>query len=226
MRGGIGHPTTSQHDKLVELLDEIQEELHDDVELHRLLTSDLGAPLPLHISLSRPLSLPTAEKDVFLEKVSGAIQNSGLGEFIVLPQGLAWYRSPDSERTFLILRVSSNGSVSDHKKNPNPELMGLLTRCNTTAALFKQPVLYQRNQSDPVGNAFHVSIAWTFDLPNDELSLKTLKLFKQKRFADIRSWEIGVSGVKAKIGNVVNHIPLKEHRQIGSLSTGSGPFFT
>ncbi|KPM39402.1 hypothetical protein AK830_g7134 [Neonectria ditissima] len=204
------HPTTAQYAVLADLINDIKAELGSDVELHNFLTSELGSPLPLHISLSRPLSLSTADKDVFLEKITHAIRGSAIAPFTVSPNGLVWFRSPDSNRTFLVLRIDSSpprtgGDASG--TNPNPELMSLLTRCNATVTAFGQPALYQRDQKGPAGNAFHISIGWTFDQPDDRAALKTQQLFKQVKFS-FESWEIGVAGVKAKIGNVVNHIAL------------------
>jgi hypothetical protein len=205
-----GHPTIAQHDLLVGLLDEVVAELNGAVDLKNFLTSELGAPLPLHISLSRPLALPTADKDAFLERVTGAIERGGMAPFAVAPRGLAWYSSPDSDRTFLILRVATmaDEGEGDGLRPENPELMSLLTRCNSVAAMFGQPPLYQKNRSEAVGSAFHVSVGWSLSLPGEELALRALRRFKSSRFDDMRSWKIDVSGVKAKIGNVVHHIPL------------------
>ncbi|KAH6884550.1 hypothetical protein B0T10DRAFT_132214 [Thelonectria olida] len=198
------YPTAMQHRLLCDLLDDIQAHL-DEVELHNFLISDLGAPLPLHISLSRPLSLPTHDKDTFLEKITHTLRASTVHAFTVRPQALFWFRSPDSNRTFLVLRVGSN---LEDEKNLNPELLGLLTRCNEIAKAFSLPALYQKGQTELVGNAFHISIGWTFDHPSDSTSMETLKLLNQAKFEPIRAWEIDVAGVKAKIGNVVNHIAL------------------
>lgn len=213
----IGHPTNEQHDLLVKLLEEIEEELEGRVKLENFLTSDLGAPLPLHISLSRPLSLTTSNKDAFLDKITETIRNSAVSPFYVAPRGLAWYKSPDSDRVFLIVRVTSeNGSTSNDKKEPNPELMTLLTKCNYVAARFDQPSLYQQRASkakdelSSAGSAFHVSIAWTFDVPGEEPGLRGINVFKRRRYNGMRRWEIDVSAIKAKIGNVVHHIPLKQ----------------
>ncbi|OAQ78086.1 hypothetical protein VFPFJ_10118 [Purpureocillium lilacinum] len=210
------HPSPEQHDLLEELVARVEEVLDKDIVLHNFLTSDLGAPLPLHISLSRPLSLPTADKDAFLERLTQSIRTSATEPFAVRPNSLAWYKSPDSERTFLILRVETR------KHGANPELMTLLTRCNTVSALFKQPALYQMHHSEAADSAFHVSIGWTFGLPDEETSLKVLKLFKEKRFRAMHAWEIAVPGVKAKIGNVVTHIPLGgQQRADGKPRAGS-----
>lgn len=119
------------------------------------------------------------------------------------PSGLAWYRSPDSDRTFLVLRVATSGTQDDAAP-ANAELVALLTRCNAVATRFGQPALYQGGRGEAVGTAFHVSIGWTFGLPGEE----ALRLFTRARFRGVRAWEIEVSGVKAKIGNVVSHVSL------------------
>lgn len=178
-----------------------------DTEIHRLLSSDLGSPLPLHISLSRPLSLSTAEKDDFLERVTGVIGNSGLEAFCVNPKGLAWFKSPDSDRAFLIIRVDSEKGRLSGKEN-NPELMSLLNSCNSVAGRFGKPLLYQMNSNDDASSAFHLSIAWTFGMPYGDKPVEALDLFNKEGIREATSWNVEVSGVKAKIGNVVNNISL------------------
>ncbi|KAF4426703.1 snrna phosphodiesterase [Fusarium austroafricanum] len=223
------HPTTTQHGLLTTLMADIEKEVSSEIKLHNFLTSELGSPLPLHISLSRPLSLTTGNKDEFLDRITETFNNSGVTPFVVRPQGLAWYRSPDSDRTFLILRVASGpGHELDCKKavRPlNPELTTLLTKSNTVATHFGQPPLYQAKPSadtkEPVGSAFHISIGWTFHIPVDEISLKTLHLFRQSKFDDIRKWEISVAGIKVKIGNAVNHVALKPTGRSGTSSKSS-----
>lgn len=213
----IGHPSAEQHDLLVRLLGAIEAEIGSGVRLTKFLTSDLGAPLPLHISLSRPLTLTTANKDAFLEKLESTIRSHPISGFSVVPGGLAWYKSPDSERLFLIIRVVTSpshtkvppSSASEVPGAPNPELAALLRRCNGVGSLFDQPRLYQKTASDMnIGAAFHVSVAWTFDVPSPVDSLRSLTVFKEARFKEMPKWEIDVSGVKVKIGNVVHHVPL------------------
>ncbi|PNY28350.1 U6 snRNA phosphodiesterase [Tolypocladium capitatum] len=215
------HPTKAQHDTLDELVGLVGAELGDDVELHSSLTSDLGAPLPLHISLSRPLSLPTADKEAFLEKLTHALGGGGADAFAVRPGGLAWYPSPDSGRTFLTLGVATSGTHGDaepagddpaNAEPTNAELTALLRRCNAVATLFDQPPLYQGKRGEAVGSAFHVSIGWTFGLPDEQAARRALRLPGRARFRGLRAWAIEVSGVKAKIGNVVSHIALARCR--------------
>lgn len=199
------------------MLQDIEKELNGEIELHHFLTSDLGAPLPLHISLSRPISLPSADKDRFYENLESSLHASGIRPFTVTPRGLAWYSSPDSNRTFLIIRVTTHDSSTNDMTAPNPELLALLRRCNTVAATFGQPPLYQQTKNEPVGTAFHVSIAWSFGLPQEVTSLRTLKVLKKRQFADVRQWEIDVSAIKVKIGNVVHHVALsRSSRDVGA----------
>lgn len=94
-------------------------------KLTSILTSDLGSPLPLHISLSRPIVLRTEEKDAFLERVTdelggGNSNNSskkGGKAFELGVHDLSWHRSPDSDRSFLVLRVRSTPTSSTRKRN-------------------------------------------------------------------------------------------------------------
>lgn len=73
-----GHPTQAQHEALSSLVDTAREKLGRGKGLTSLLESDLGAPLPLHVSLSRPLALTTAQKDDFLARLEGAIRGCGV----------------------------------------------------------------------------------------------------------------------------------------------------
>jgi hypothetical protein len=50
----------------------------DGLSLHSLLTSDLAAPLPLHVSLSRSIGFATERKHDFVVSVERAIQSSGI----------------------------------------------------------------------------------------------------------------------------------------------------
>jgi hypothetical protein len=49
-----------------------------NVKIHSFLTSDLGAPLPLHISLSRPIGFATQQKEDFVTSLDRAIKTSGI----------------------------------------------------------------------------------------------------------------------------------------------------
>ncbi|EGY15251.1 hypothetical protein VD0002_g6841 [Verticillium dahliae] len=227
------HPTTEQHALLVEFLDAAQKQLGTTHRLHSFLTSDLNAPLPLHISLSKSLSLTTANKDAFLDALTSSLRPTSAavkGPFTVSPSGLAFYKSPDSDRAFLVLRVA------DPKAKPpipgtsaNPQLRELLRRCNTVASSRGLPTLYasrdqveaaNKGEADAeadalVDNAFHVSIAWTFALPDEEMCIRTYRIFRAPSFKKLRNWEVRVSGVKVKIGNVVTHVLLGNGKVAG-----------
>ncbi|KAL7939761.1 hypothetical protein V8C35DRAFT_287600 [Trichoderma chlorosporum] len=202
------HPLADEHEKLVQLVCRVNEHIGGRAKLHSFLTSDLGAPLPLHISLSRPISLSTSNKDVFLDKISSALQACAVPQFSVSPKRLRWYKSPDSNRTFLILQVGSSQASSSAGALSNPDLMRLLNACNDMVQSFNQPILYQNKGEDSADEAFHISIGWALDLPVDADANKSLEMFGDEEFQAIKSWLISVSGVKVKIGNVVSHLSL------------------
>ena len=199
------------------------------MELHSFLTSELGTQLPLHISLSRPLSLTTADKDSYLDKIRETISTGVIAPFVVRPVGLAWYKSPDSERTFFVLRTEEalhTAETKNGKAKANPSLMNLLAKCNRTAVLFGEPPLYQRKEStradEHAHGAFHISIGWTLGSTDEETCIKVLQLFKNKEFRQIRNWEVEVTGIKVKIGNTISHVSLAtRHEKRGSESLDS-----
>lgn len=185
------HPLSAQHAILTSLVSALAHESPAAGDaavggLTSFLTSDLGAPLPLHISLSRPFVLRTEEKDAFHEELVQKIENScccssssgsssggvgggrgrgrgghsGMGSFALRVDGLGWFRSPDAERSFLVLRVCSSSATSTPAaaatslaksgkreqggRTRNPELVGLLSACNAVVGAYGQPMLYAR----------------------------------------------------------------------------------
>lgn len=132
------HPTAQQHALLTGLLDDLRStrsSLSNDDDggllslssssssetansITSFLTSDLGSPLPLHISLSRPIVLRTEERDAFLEQITDALRgwhpsgSNSKRSFDLGVHELSWHRSPDSDRSFLVLRVRSSNIVS------------------------------------------------------------------------------------------------------------------
>lgn len=50
----------------------------NSMTIHSLLRSDLGAQLPLHVSLSRPVVLRTEQRYEFIEIYRTAIHNSNV----------------------------------------------------------------------------------------------------------------------------------------------------
>ncbi|KAI1170007.1 U6 snRNA phosphodiesterase Usb1 [Nemania sp. FL0916] len=142
------HPTTAERALLTTLLSTLESKLtpsshsspspspslSSSPQIISFLTSDLGAPQPLHISLSRPIVLSTAQKDRFLADLEARIRASGIAPFILEPMALSWHRADASARSFLVLRVrgssssdGDNGSaqgvdiVRGKKKNKNDE---------------------------------------------------------------------------------------------------------
>ncbi|KAK2014920.1 hypothetical protein LZ32DRAFT_181092 [Colletotrichum eremochloae] len=213
------HPDADQHSLLSAFLDQVKPLLGSQ-KLYPLLTSDLNAPLPLHISLSRPLSLATAQKDPFLSSLASSL-TAATRNFTLSPRGVGFFKSPDSDRAFLVLRIADPAASRDSASTSgkNPQLRTLLTRCNAVALRFNHPALYQVHATELVDDAFHVSIGWTFGLPPEDACLQTYALLKQPEFHRIRQWRIEVTGVKVKIGNVVTNVPLKPPSNGGKKST-------
>lgn len=72
-----GNPSRTEYALLGSLLEQYQEHLKRDdsaLEVKSLLRSDLGALLPLHVSLSKPVVLTTDEKSAFADIFEDAIQ--------------------------------------------------------------------------------------------------------------------------------------------------------
>ena len=231
------HPSPDDHAYLAGLVDRLRARLGDGFGLNSFLVSDLGAPQPLHISLSRPFVLTTAEKEIFLDRVVSDLGASDIHPFELRCRGLEWHRTAESNRSFLVLRLreleapppaaarAERDTTKDHPPaagaNSNPRLAGLLRKCNASVRAFGQPELYQwattqsRNNGPEAGvgvdDAFHVSIAWSFAEPDDSVRRRTAELFEESQSAAAAdAIGIPVDGVKAKIGNLVTHIPLPE----------------
>lgn len=130
--------------------------------------------------------------------------------FSVKPTALRFFKSPDSNRTFLVLKVHPPAPTSPSTSNvphPNP-LSALLSKCNAVAEAFSLPLLYSHKTGVDEG-AFHLSLAWTLDAISEDERAHTERLLEQLLDdAGARGWEIRVEGVKVKIGNVVTHVPL------------------
>ncbi|KAI5864808.1 hypothetical protein GGS23DRAFT_595504 [Durotheca rogersii] len=240
------HPTAAQLATLGALLAALRPAL--GLPLTSFLTSELGAPQPLHVSLSRPIALATAHKDAFLERLRARVQRAA-PPFDLAPVALAWHRARDSERSFLVLRVasassssssplssSSSFSFSSSSSSPppkNPELARLLRHCNALVAEFQQPPLYAGADADADApdDAFHVSIAWSFAAPTPEVRRRTQEVFAAPAEAAaaavsplrdaVLAMRVPVRGLKAKIGNVVTHIALPAPGAASAGSAGS-----
>ncbi|KAI1448621.1 U6 snRNA phosphodiesterase Usb1 [Annulohypoxylon stygium] len=228
------HPPPPQLHTLTSFLAALQPALSPlSVSLTSFLTSDLGVPLPLHISLSRPIVLSTAQKDRFLEDLVAHVKGCGIAPFELAPVGLEWHRTQESERSFLVLRVACADAASrlqattlgenkegdssptsnlegetPLKQQQNPQLTSILQHCNVLVQEYSQPPLYAY-KADNGDTAFHISITWSFAPPTPEVRRRTEEVFSRHTTRDeIRGLRVCVDGIKAKIGNVVTHVPL------------------
>ncbi|QDS67855.1 hypothetical protein FKW77_007608 [Venturia effusa] len=219
------HPTPSETSILNSLIAKAGV-LKIDSGIHSLLLSDLSAPLPLHISLSRSLVLKTEQRDGFLQRVASNLRDAMVRPFTVGYSKLEWYPNHDKTRWFLSL------SVAAPKQN---ELNRLLDACNQAAASTHQPKLYvpsdgaaipesdskkQKTSNAHTGSEkavstdsvsipdcsdfFHVSLAW---------SLSSQQLDEEAWASDASQNAFKRLGttfdvVKVKIGNVITPIAL------------------
>ncbi|RYP54794.1 hypothetical protein DL768_000522 [Monosporascus sp. mg162] len=205
---------------------EIRSSISPSTEILSFLNSDLGAPQPLHISLSRPIVLSTSQKDGFLEQLIATVKKSGIQPFDVAPRALSWHRTAESERSFLVLRVANKvrGTTAheDAKTGPsNPELASLLGRCNGLVTEYGQPSLYApkalEGSNTALHDAFHISVAWSLAEVDADLRERTEEVFSKPEFRDaVGAMCVHVDGIKAKIGNVVTYVALPMRGKIRS----------
>lgn len=188
--------------------------------------NDLGVPLPLHVSLSRPLALRTEQKDQFAQALKAAISGCGVRPFRVSFEELRWHPNEDSTRWFLVLRVAEE----------NHELSKLLDACNGIAADHNQPELYadggesssskqpspeDRKRKSHSTDKFHISIAWSLSAPPN--ASPTLERQKQVPAEDadlpgsVRDLKVQFSEVKIRIGQDVTSLPLTAKRRRSSV---------
>jgi len=204
-----------------------------DLKIHSFLTSDLGAPLPLHISLSRPIGFSTEQKDDFVASLDRTIKSSFIRLFDVSFAGLDWVPNFENTRWFLVLRVQKPDSDALNK---------LLHISNTVVQEYGQPPLYSKpttikSDSKPrthsgkrraithnavslyanmedLSSAFHISIAWTLTGPSQEL-LELTKSVTRRHFDAIKQIQVVVEEIKAKVGNAVTSMPLPKSVTLG-----------
>jgi U6 snRNA phosphodiesterase len=149
----IGRPTSRQTADLSALVSALNASngLSDTNEPHSLLQTPLGAPAPLHISLSRALSIPTASRAPFEDKVRRCIRNEGVRHFVLRPNGrIGWFGNEEGGRWFLVLGVTTSWEDDLAEEAPTPEgrtttdeaLTKLLRAANTAARALELPELY------------------------------------------------------------------------------------
>ncbi|CZT17819.1 uncharacterized protein RCC_03655 [Ramularia collo-cygni] len=192
-------PEKNQQIVLENLVSSIQDKETEGKKIHTLLENDLGVQLPLHISLSRPLTLKTAQKDKFLADLKTAISTTGVRGFAVTPNKLTWHPNEDGTRWFLVLSLI---------RPENNELQKLLDVCNKLAGEAGQPLLYQGSKSREVDDGkFHLSVAWSLT-PQEEGEVDVATGIKEK----LKGLKIELGEVKARIGQDVTSIPLRKRR--------------
>ncbi|KAJ5971249.1 uncharacterized protein N7479_001167 [Penicillium vulpinum] len=181
--------------------------------VHSLLHSDLGAQLPLHISLSRPVILRTEQRVSFTEALQKAIHDSHVLSFDVQPDTLYWSSNYEKTRCFLVLGV---------QRPKHDGLNRLLKVSNDILARFGQPSLYATSStqgkqtnvsfhdrsgmlsSDDFSGCFHISLAWSLSEPGPKERERVAGIDLQA----LREIRVEFDSVKAKIGNIVGSIPL------------------
>ncbi|TVY83516.1 U6 snRNA phosphodiesterase [Lachnellula suecica] len=230
------YPATAEHGSLSKLISSLKDKLPpgEATKAHSLLTSDLGAPLPLHISLSRPIGFATEQKDDFVSSLETAIKSSGIRPFVVTCSGLDWVANFEKTRWFLVLRI--------HKPDADG-LNKLLHVCNSAVQDYGQPPLYAKGTAtkgegkaksargtikgkmtnqfsskahwsdlQDVSDAFHISIAWTLGSPSQEL-LHSTESTSTDCFKDFAQARVNINEIKAKVGNAITSMPLQTNIQ-------------
>ncbi|KAH8725276.1 U6 snRNA phosphodiesterase Usb1 [Phaeosphaeriaceae sp. PMI808] len=190
------------------------------------LESELGAPVPLHISLSRTLQIRTEDKDTFLDTVKSSLQRTAVHSFRIGFRSLRWVSNFDRNRWFLVLSI---------EKPEHNELNRLLNACNEATEICGHPGLYiggrgdgpmetnfvndggpkrRKSEQGTKGDAdrsdrFHISIAWNLEEPDPKwISLiRTIDVSKH-----IPSPQAAFDATKVRVGNVVHNMDLKAGR--------------
>ncbi|RJE23328.1 hypothetical protein PHISCL_04314 [Aspergillus sclerotialis] len=219
------YPSKSDLVVLSDIITQAEECYGSEGDIHSLLHSDLGAQLPLHISLSRPVVLRTEQRDSFAEIFAREIRDSHIRPFDVTLYDLDWVSNYEKTRWFLVLRVQT----------PKYDCLNRLLRIsNRTLALFDQPPLYESPTSieskvpgrkhyaderpvEDCSHCFHISLAWTLTQPSSAAKARVANIDLRR----LRDFTVHFNTVKAKIGNNVSSIPLsmgiQDERTIGGL---------
>ncbi|QSZ29544.1 hypothetical protein DSL72_004059 [Monilinia vaccinii-corymbosi] len=221
------YPSTIESDLLSALISKVAS--FKRFSIQTFLTSDLGVPLPLHVSLSRAIGFSKHVKDAFLASLEQAIRTSGIRPFRIAFSGLAWVPNYEKTRWFLVLRLD---------RPEKDALNKLLHVSNKIVEEFGQPPLYldSRTSEDGTKNAhlvqrakrlrskgqqerqsfvdmvdlseaFHMSIAWTLLSPDQELIDATERLTSTE-LTKVKKIQVMTEEIKAKIGNVVTSVSL------------------
>ncbi|KAE8822795.1 hypothetical protein PTNB85_09022 [Pyrenophora teres f. teres] len=236
-------PAQSESDALHRLIQHVRHslELQNAKRLKKLaipdivpsLQSELGAPLPLHVSLSRTLQIKTEDREAFLETLRLSLRRSTVCTFSFGFRNLKWVPNFERNRWFLVLSI---------ERPANDELNHLLHACNEAARSSGHPGLYTGTEGDgpmedhesndslkrrkvdkneprrlDFSKYFHVTIAWNLEEPDTEWT-KLVEQLDTTTF--IQSPEAEFDTVKVRIGSAVHNIALST-RRLG-LSKGIG----
>lgn len=155
--------------------------------VHQSLISDLGAPTPLHISLSAPLVLRSEQREDFAAAITACVR--GVGTVRVRLGGLRWVANTDETRWFLAMVARCEGD----------NLKSLLNGCNEVATKWGLERLYCGQNLE---ECFHFSIGWTLMEPRKH-SEKSIALPEELQ----HTW-LDFDKVKLKVGNVVSSLPV------------------
>ncbi|RMZ66754.1 hypothetical protein GMOD_00002118 [Pyrenophora seminiperda CCB06] len=189
------------------------------------LQSELGAPLPLHVSLSRTLQIKTEGRESFLETLKLSLRRSAVCSFNVEFRNLKWVPNFERNRWFLVLSIKRPGQ---------DELNRLLHACNEAAQTSGHPGLYTGAEGDgpmedtdlndnlkrrkvdkidlrhlDLSKYFHVTIAWNLTEPDTAWTTLVQQL---DTTAFIQSPEATFDTVKVRIGSAVHNIALSTRR--------------
>ncbi|KAI2967962.1 hypothetical protein CBS147323_4510 [Aspergillus niger] len=216
------YPSKDELSILSDVIDQINDRLDGStIQLHSLLHSDLGAQLPLHISLSRPVVLRTEQRQSFLELFQSQLKESQIPAFNVTTNSLDCVSNYEKTRWFYVLRA---------EKPEGNALNRLLRLSNRALARFEQPPLYESSQdvaavrksneggttlpressdSGQTGadysHCFHISLAWSLT----GLSSAESELIGGVDLQKVRELSVRFDCVKVKVGNHVSSIPLQ-----------------
>jgi hypothetical protein len=186
------------------------------------LQSELGAPLPLHVSLSRTLQIRKEDREDFLETLTSCLRRAAVQSFPFRFQGLKWVPNFERSRWFLVLSIEKPGQ---------DELNRLLNACNEATRRCGHPGLYVGGHGDgPMesntvdderkrrkglqdegrivdrSDRFHISIAWNLEEPDASWTSLIKEIDVSKH---VQSPHALFDTVKARIGNVVHNVNLK-----------------
>ncbi|KAI9886212.1 MAG: hypothetical protein M1823_002008 [Watsoniomyces obsoletus] len=133
------HPSNAEFGMLESILAAFDGHMGGHLGLQSLLCSDLGAHLPLHISLSRPIALLTDQRQSFQDLLEAEINKSGVRPFEVQCSFLDWVSNYEQTRWFLVLRVA---------RPAEDALIRLLRLSNRSALAYGQPPLYAEGSQE------------------------------------------------------------------------------